>query len=426
METSFFVVGMVVFTMLSAFFSATETALFSMSSIRLKSYKQDQHYRKKLVATLLSKPKDLLVTILMMNILANILVQNAASNLFGNFSGWSLKVGIPLLLTLLFGEIIPKSLALQNNEWLSYRVSPMIAFIQRLLGPSRTFVTIITTYLYRTLFFFLKKEQSISKEELHHILRTSEKNGLLHTDEARLVNGYLNLQDASVKELMRPREDVILYETKKPLEHLIHLFKDQECSRIPVSKDGLDRVQGIITAQHYFRHREKIKTPDDLLNFLLKPFFIPETMLARTLLRELREKNEKAALVVDEYGCIIGLITNEDLVELVVGPITDRRDEKKHYTRAGHDIIIASGKFELAEFNDFFDIELPSKNNMVTIGGWLTEQLGDIPKSGTKHIYNGFLFHVLATDPNRVRRVYIRKLSSSGPMREGNMEKDNG
>ncbi|MCB1110790.1 MAG: HlyC/CorC family transporter, partial [Chlamydiia bacterium] len=125
------------------------------------------------------------------------------------------------------------------------------------------------------------------------------------------------------------------------------------------------------------------------------------------------------AVVVDEYGSVSGLITLEDLVETVVGQIADRRDEKSHYTQASSDIIIASGKLELIEFEEIFDYHLESPNNMATIGGWLTEVLGDIPKSGTKIERHGFLFHVLASDVNRVRRIYIRRLKSAKRKKDG-------
>jgi CBS domain containing-hemolysin-like protein len=115
---------------------------------------------------------------------------------------------------------------------------------------------------------------------------------------------------------------------------------------------------------------------------------------------------------VDEYSSVSGIIAFEDLVEVVIGEISDRRDAKMLFTRSKGDVIIASGKLELADFEEIFQYELSSPNNMVTIGGWLTEQLGDIPKTGTKYVTDEFLFHVLSADHTRVRRVYIRKLTS--------------
>ena len=114
--------------------------------------------------------------------------------------------------------------------------------------------------------------------------------------------------------------------------------------------------------------------------------------------------------MVDEYGSISGLITQEDLIEKVVGEIADFRDAKSLYTRSGENVIIASGKLELSQFAEIFGIELFSKENVVTLGGWLIEQLGTIPQTGTKYATDQFLFYVLAADPNRIRRIYVRKL----------------
>ena len=142
-------------------------------------------------------------------------------------------------------------------------------------------------------------------------------------------------------------------------------------------------------------------------------------MVSRALLKYFYEHEETIAVVVDEYGSVSGLIALEDLVETIVGQIADRRDETSHYTQPSEDIVIASGKLELIEFEEIFDYHLESPNNMATIGGWLTELLGDIPKSGAKVERHGFLFHVLASDMNRVRRVYIRRFRSKKRKKDG-------
>lgn len=398
--------GMLSFTALSAFFSATETSLFSLPSSRMQVYKQDADPRKKLLAKLLSKPRDLLVTILMMNIFVNIMVQNMASNLFKDAPGYFFQVGLPLLLTLIFGEIIPKSLAIANNVKISYRVAPAIALLQDFLGPLRKKITLITTYAYKSIFFFLKPEKSISKEELFHVLKTSETNGILNADEARLVKGYLQLSDSYVKELMQPREDVLFYKIGDDFAALEAIFYQERYTRVPVSYKGLDEIHGILHARHFFQIKEQLI--DKLSDYLKPPFFAPENISAKALLRQMREKEEEMAIIVDEYGSVAGLVTDEDLIEVVIGNANDR--QKLSYTRAGPNIIIASGKFELNEFEEIFSTSLDNPKCMVTIGGWLSEKLGQIPKSGSKFTHDGFLFQVLASDPNRVRRVYIRRV----------------
>lgn len=415
----FLIVLLIFLICCSAFFSASETALFSLSSMKVKAYKQDPDKRKQLVALLLSRPRELLITIIMVNTIVNILVQNIVSTIFGDYSTWFINVGVPLALTLIFGEVIPKSIGLANNNTFSYVVAKPLSVIQRLLLPIRKLLSGIISFVSSFMFFFLEKEKEISIDELQHALKTSKQYGILNEDEAQLVQGYLNLEESSVKEFMRPREDIIFYDLEQPLSKLIHLFVDQECSRLPVCKESLDNILGIISSRIFFLHRPSLNTSEDLLQYVRKPFFVPETIPAKTLLSQLYDRKESQAIVVDEYGSVSGLITLEDLVEQVVGEISDRRDEKHKFTRAKEDVIIASGKLELSEFEAIFNIPLISKTNMVTIGGWLTEQLGDIPKSGTKFTTDDFFFHVLAADPNRVRRVYIRRLKPSAKKKKG-------
>lgn len=399
-----------VFLFVSGFFSASETSLFSLSSLKVKAFKTDPSGKKRLVSELLAAPRDLLVTLIMVNIAINILVQNVSASIFGQQSNWLLNVGVPLALTLFLGDVVPKSIGLVNNAEISYRVAPVIYFFQKILSPIRKALVAVTTVVARVLFFFLRKEKEISIDELQHALRTSRQYGVLHAEEAELIRGYLALQDSTVKERMRPREEILFFNLNEPLSRLVHLFVDQECSRIPVCREGLDEILGVMTSRQFFIHRESIEAVDDLPPILDKPFFVPETVPAKVLLRQFYDRQESFAIVVDEYGSVSGLIALEDLVETVIGEIADRRDEKNLYTLSGDDVIIASGKMELADLEKIYDVPFVSKNNMVTVGGYLTEKMGDIPRSGSKLVTDDCLFHVLAADPTRVRRVYIRRM----------------
>lgn len=409
---SFLILGTVLLflTFLSGYFSASETALFSLPSTKIKAYQKNPDPRKRQIAALLLKPRDLLVTVFMLNTLVNILLQNAASSLFGSSASWTLKVGVPLVLTLVFGEIIPKYIGLQNNVRLSYLFAPMITFIQNALEPVRRAIISITTPISHALFFYLRKEEDISQEELKHVLKTSQEYGVLNHDEAELIRGYLTLQDSQVKELMRPREDILYYDISEPLSKLTYLFADQECTRLPVCDKDIENTLGIISVQEYFLHRSELKSGAEIKNILKKPFFIPESTPGRTLLRRFEEQDEEIAMVVDEYGSISGLITYEDLVEVVVGEIADLRDEKL-YAQARENEIIASGRLELSEFNEIFNTTLESNKNMVTIGGWLIEQIGEIPKSGDKFTLHHMVFQILSSEPTRINKIYIRKLN---------------
>jgi CBS domain containing-hemolysin-like protein len=245
---------------------------------------------------------------------------------------------------------------------------------------------------------------------LQHALKTLAKRGVLLEAESRLVRGALSLEHMHVKEEMRPREEILYYDLRDPLETIDRLMADQETSRIPVCEGGIDHIVGILTVRNYFLSRPQIRSSQDLIPLLRKPYYVPETMKASALLALLRDRSESLAIVVDEYGSVTGLITQEDLIEKVVGQIADRRDEKNAYTRSGSDVIIASGKLELSTFGELFGEELQSAGGAVTLGGWLIEQLGDIPQAGAKYATDRFFFYVLAADPNRVRRIYVRRL----------------
>lgn len=395
----------------SAFLSATETAFFSLSTMKIRSFEEGEDTKGKLVAKLISRPRNLLVTIIMLNVILGILIQNVVANIFGNFAGWLLNVGVPLGLTLIFGEVIPKSLSLVHNDKVATKVVGIVNRVEKIVSPFRKVIIVITNAISHVMFFFLKKENEVSLDELKVALRTSKKFGFLNTEEAKLIRGYLNLDDDLIKEIMTPRQSIVGFDINQDISILKDLFIEQECSRIPLYDKNLENIIGILWSGVFFLHQHEIATKDDLRRFVKKPFFVPESTPAKVLFSQFYEKEEVMAMVVDEYGSICGLVTLEDLVEIVVGQIIDRRDEKVLYTKAGEDVIIASGKMELGDFEELFDVHLNSENNMATIGGWLTEKIGDIPKEGDKLYQEGFLFHVLSSDQKRVRRVYIRKLN---------------
>lgn len=397
---------------LSAILAASETSLFSLSSFTLTTYKTDVDKRKRLIAKLLYKPRDLLVTIIMLNVFANILIQNTVSSIFDQFSSWLLKVGIPLVLTLFLGEIIPKSVALPNNKVIAYRIAPFIYIMSKIVKPIRIILTKITSFLSRFMFFYLKKENPLTIDELQHVIEKSEKENILTNDETDLITGYLNLHDSSIKEHMRPRDEILFYDINSPIKELISLFVDKQCARVPVCDTNIDNILGIISLKSFFLYKNEITDSNKLKQHLKKTTFVVETMKSWTLLMELRQLRENMAIVVDEYGSVVGIITQEDLSEEILGKIASKKDEKIKYSFSGKNEIIASGKMELDELEDLFDVKIERKSNAVTIGGFLIDEIGDIPIAGDKIMKGNLLFYVLASDPNRVRRVYIRLIKS--------------
>lgn len=407
MDIAFLTAALLVLTFLSGYYSCSEAALFSLSPLRVKAYSGDNDPVKRLIARLVLRPKDLLVTVFLLNTFVNILLQNTASHMFGREASWLLSVGVPFLLTFFLGELIPKYIGLRNNISLSYFFAPQLIYIHNLLAPVRRAIIKITLPISRLFFSFFKEEPTISRGELKHVLKSSEEHGILSRDEAKLVWGYLDLLDCQVSELMRRREEIAYYNIHEPIARLISLF-DRGYSRLPVCDGGLESIVGVIYADDFFLHGKQMVDPQELMKITLKPFYVPETTVAVWLLRRFEVENEFFAIAVNEYGAVAGIVTREDILEVVVGPLVDTRDSRKRYTRTGNNQLIASGRLEIAELNELLQVELHS-NYMTTIGGWLTEQMGQIPQVGTIYSFQGLFFQVLSASANRVRRLYIRK-----------------
>ena len=410
MAIIFLIVSLIFLLMVSALLSGSETALFSLSSLKVRLLKRDPLWRKRLIAELLSNPKELLVTILIVNVAVNILIQNVISNIFASTVSWLLSVGLPLILVLVFGEAIPKSIAISRNEGISFFAAPILYAIQTIISPIRKLMTKLAAKLSKVFFFFLRPESEISYDELRQALITSEERGVISRDEARLIYGALKIDETLVKSIMTARSDILMYPIKDPIDRLLQIFVDEECSQVPVIEESIDQIIGFITSSNFFLHRNRIQVGEDIRQFLKDPLFVPETISAERLLSNFHAAHETIALVVDEYGQISGLVTKEDVVELVIGQIEDKRDDELLYTKQGDDAIICSGKLEVATLEELFDISLEYSGQAVTVGGWLTEKEGDIPKSGAKITIGDFLFHVLSSSKARVERVYIRRL----------------
>lgn len=404
--------AIIFFTLASAFCSCSEVALFSLPAAKLKAFRASTDERKRKVAALLQRSKSLIVTIFMYNTIVNILLQNTSSDLFQeSYGGWLLKVGLPLFLVLVFGELVPKYVGLIYNESLALFFAPLIIWLEWLITPFRALVTRLASTLSRLFFFYLKAESPLSKDELQHILQSSEGKGLLHKHEAELIYGVLYLEEKQVKELMVPRNEMPIYDVEEPLSKLIHLFSEEKVREVAVFVMPEEKLLGIISARDFFIQRDSIETGKDLQRFLKRPFFVPETTSAKSLLDQLRAKDLFTAWVVDEYGATCGVISEKNLLSYIAGASRKLPTDTRDYTQVANDTIIASGQLSLDELRELFDVDLESEYLMVTVGGYLSEKLGSIPQSGTTYQTEGLFFRVLASDPTKIKKVFVQKLN---------------
>lgn len=400
---------LVIFLFISALSSASETAFFSLSQTKISAFSSSSDLRKQQIAKLLKQPRELIVTILMINVFVNLMVQNISSAYFGDYSSWALSVGVPLGLTLFFGDLLPKIFGIAHNEKMSRFAAPIFTVLKKILNPVQTGLTWTAAHLARIIFFFLKKEPEVSLEELSLALDEIRTSGTVSEEEADLLSGYLRLQETLVQDLMRSRDEIFFYDLSEDLSKLIYLMKDQKLSRIPICDGGLDKIVGIMTVRLFLKHYQELTNKQKLQQVMDPPYFVPESTPARVLLYQLKKHHEFFAVVIDEYGSVTGIITLEDLTEEIIGDITHPRLEKNSYTRSAKDELICSGKMELAAIEDVTGVRFKTDHRSVTIAGYLIEKLDMIPTTGMTYEDEQNSYQILSADPHRIRRVKIIK-----------------
>lgn len=389
--------------------SMAETALFSLSDPQIQQLEKKQRS----VKHLLERPRELLVSLLFVNTGVNLLVQNYASDLFGDEGGWLLKVGAPLLLTVLFAELVPKVLAMSFNEAFSIWLAPFVRLLLYLLASVCRFFSFASTFVAGYLFFFVRPAKPLTGKELltllssPDLLSNSDQGIALSAMEGRLLGGLVKLQDAKVEDLMWPRAEMIYYDLQSPLKELEERFAARECSQIPICDGGLDQIVGILYATDLVALDQEL-TKERVRSLLKEPRYVPQNSKALSVLGQIQSFQEDLVLAVNEYGVISGLLTCEDLLERVVGEIPDARDRRDELIRLSGGGFVASASLALEELERELETPLPSRSS-TTLGGFLCELHGDIAQTSTLIPYRHLVFRILLANERQILKVYIHE-----------------
>jgi putative hemolysin len=399
----------------SAFFSGSETALFSLPRFSVEKLKQRKPARGEIISRLLARPRRLLISIVIGNMLVNILSSALAERLsfevFASSSlqsaAWIFSTVVMTFIILIFCEVGPKVLAINRSEKVSLAVAPEIFLLQRLVTPLRVVVQAVSDFL---ISFWEKKkphrEIPLSREELETALDQGSREGTLNGDEKEMISEIFKLGDKSVRQLMTPRNEIASFEIDTPLEKIAAVIREKEYSRIPIYSGKMENVVGILYPKDLLIARVRGIERPVLADLLRRPYFIPETMKAARLLKEFLARKIHIALVVDEYGGIAGLITLDDLVEEIIGEIRERGDDPPGYEVVGEDTVQLPGRLELEYLNDEFGLDLRGENN-VTLGGFLSERLGHLPQPGDVCHLDDIRFTVVSVKKRRVDQVLL-------------------
>jgi CBS domain containing-hemolysin-like protein len=395
---------------LSAFFSGSETALFSLSPQRLRSFREKGGRPQRLIASLLDTPHILLATVLFCNMLVNVLFFAVASGVVFYVDeavghGAALFAGIFFLLLLIIGgEVTPKAVAERKSLAISRYAAFPLYLLQKVLFP----VHFLLGFLLRRLSYFFEARAAgpfVTDEELKMLVDLSQTQGVIAPGEGEMMQEVLDLDEVKVRDIMVPRVDVALYNASGGVEGLIELARKTKHTKLPIYDRTIDEIMGIVYV------KEVMLSPGKMLkDFIRKVSFVPETKSAESLLRDFRHGKTSIAVVVNEYGGLEGIITLEDILEEIVGEIEDEYDAARKIPqpviRRGPHRYELSANIGIREWQEIFGIELVQPA-VATLGGFVISLLGRLPRVGDVVGYGNLTFTVLEVRRRRIARLLL-------------------
>ena len=395
--------------LLSAFFSGTETAYFNVKTHR-------ENVPKK-VASLLNNPRRLLISLLTGNTFVNIAIASLAAYLthqYAQENQWSetvlilVEVFVVSGVVLIFGEIFPKLLAIRNSEKFAEKVYLPLKFIMLILSPI-TLVFYTISNLITKLLPMQKEKIFDSEEELKILTELGEEAGTLQEEESDMIQSIFEFNEKNVREIMTPRVDMVALDSVKSIDEVMDMVSDKQFSKIPIYKKNIDNIKGILYAKDLLPYLTGSRPNIPLTSISREPFFVPETKLIDDLMKDFRHKKTNVAIVVDEWGGTSGLITLEDIVEEVLGEIRDPYDkEESPIVPQKDNIFIVEAKISIYDYEEEFELKFPEDREYDTLGGYILDTIGDIPKVEQQTQYLNHRFTVKKLDGNRIGKVYVQ------------------
>ncbi len=401
------IVALVILLFLSGFFSSSETALFSISNARAKHIGKGDSKTDKLIKKMKDDSHKLLTTILIGNNLVNIgasaIATSLAIRIFDN-NGVGIATGVMTLFILIFGEILPKSIASKNNLLVARIVIYPIYFLSILFFPVIILLNFIPKITGK-----IKKAPTATEEELMTIVEAVEEEGEIKQKERELIHNIFKLDDVSASEIMTPSMDVFTVDIAKPLP--IHNIIESGYSRIPVIKENIDNVVGLLNIRDIFKAQIVQENDINIKKIMTTPFFIPETKKINELLAQFQKSKNHIVVTVNEHGENSGIVTLEDVLEVLVGEIEDESDNespdiikiKKHHW-------IVYGKADIEDVNNKIKMNVPGSYEYDTFSGFILWKLGRIPSAGEKIAFENYEILVKEKDKNRINILNVTKL----------------
>ncbi|NGY36346.1 gliding motility-associated protein GldE [Flavobacterium sp. XN-5] len=407
-------IGIFVLLFCSALVSGAEVALFSLSQKDIDETIQSDDSKGKIIADLINRPKKLLATILVANNFINIgvviLFSFIGKDLFAAISSPVLKFTVEVIvvtfLLLLFGEVLPKVYASRNNVKFAKKIAYPIAILDKLLSPISVPMRESTIYLHNKLG---KQKTNFSVDQLSQALEltSSDETSL---EEQKILMGIVTFGNTDTKQVMSPRIDIFALEITESFSEIYSKIIEKGYSRIPVYRDNIDQIEGVLFVKDLLRHLDE---EDFDWNALIRePFFVPENKKLDNLLKDFQSMKSHLAIVVDEYGGTSGLISLEDVIEEIVGDISDEfDDENVTFTKIDEKNYLFEGKINLKDFYRIIDVDEEifevRKGEAETLAGFILEISGNFPMKGQKISYENCLFTIETVDKKRIKQIKV-------------------
>lgn len=445
------IISLLVLFVLSMFFSSAETAFISLNKLRLRFLCEQKHRAALRVEKILQNKQKFLSTILIGNSIVNTAISAVltafALHVFGD-SGLSIAVASGTVLLLIFGEILPKSIALAYPDTLSFAFSRAVLMVMAVLSPIVAMFSTLTTLLLKLCgVHTAHTTAALTESDLREFFKAQEEGGFIGSDERKLLTNILRYGDVSVRSIMTPRRDIIAIHRDASREEIIALAKQSRFSRFPVYDTNIDSIQGFFYVKDFLFSSQYAdeNTTCTVNRYVRKPLFVLETLKLAQLEKQFHSERQTMAIVLDEYGGTAGLITVEDVSEQIFGSILDEYDRKESAindvflsddpekalppdqpgglkpssreelqqqgavfdAKAVPDVFFIGGNTRLSDLNEQLSLTIESHYSD-TIGGYIMEKAGEIPSTGYTVSITPYIFTVVEVKVNRIARIKVQ------------------
>lgn len=402
---------MVILLGFSAFFSATETAYSTFNRIRMKKLAQDGNRRAQRVLNVAETYDKMLTTVLIGNNIVNLSMSSMGTLLFvkilGGDSGAAVSTAVITVMVLIFGEISPKNIAKEHADAWAMAVNPVLRLLMFVFTPFTALFSLWKKLLDKL--FHKKDEAAITEEELKTIVDEAEEDGGIQPDEGKLIRSAIEFNDVTASEILTPRVDICAIELGSSEQEMTDVFMTSSFSRLPVYEADLDHIVGVLHEKDFYA---AVRLGRSIEQVYKKPVYVSEHTKISDLLQTLKDAQCHMAIVVDEFGGTMGLVTMEDIIEELIGDVFDEHDEiVEEYKQLEDGSYLVTCTANLGDFFERFEIEVRDDDNLPqTVNGWVMMMLEGLPDVGAAFDHENLHVEVTSISEKRVEEVHVAML----------------